>query len=215
MTDLTTKKPSTEARFWDKVADRYAQKPIADEDSYRTKLWLTQTNFAPEMKILEFGCGTGSTALEHAPHVRHVLATDISGRMIEIARAKQRSAGIDNVTFSQTSIANLEAPDGSFDAILGLNVLHLVKNRDGVIEKVHRMLAPGGLFVTSTACLADTMAWFGLVAPVGRLAGLVPHVEMIKARELERDIEARGFKIDHRWKPDKGVSLFLIARRTR
>lgn len=215
MTDLTMKKPSAEARFWDKVADRYAQKPVADEASYRTKLWLTQTNFAPETKILEFGCGTGSTALEHAPHVRHVLATDISERMIEIARAKQRSTGVDNVTFSRADIADFEAPDGSFDAILGLNVLHLLKDRNGIIDKVHRMLTPGGLFVTSTACLADTMAWFGLFAPAGRLAGLIPHVEMIKARELEREIETRGFKIDHRWKPDKGVSLFLIARRKR
>lgn len=213
MTISTAKNPAPAAEFWNKVADRYAQKPIADEASYRNKLWLTQTHFTPDMKVMEFGCGTGSTALEHAPFVDHILATDISVRMIEIARAKRRASGIRNVCFEQIAIEDFEAPDESFDAVLGLSILHLVKDRDEIIEKVRRMLKPGGLFVTSTVCLGDAMAWFKLVAPVGRTVGLMPYVAVFKTAELEESIEAHGFEIDHRWKPDKGASHFLIARR--
>ena len=38
------------------------------------------------MEVLEFGCGTGSTALTLAPNVRHIQATDVSPKMLEIAR---------------------------------------------------------------------------------------------------------------------------------
>jgi len=39
---------------------------------------------------LEFGCGTGSTALLHASFVKHMTATDISDEMIEIAKQKAK-----------------------------------------------------------------------------------------------------------------------------
>lgn len=45
------------------MAKRYARQPIADEAAYRRKLEVTRTYFRPDMHVLEFGCGTGSTAL--------------------------------------------------------------------------------------------------------------------------------------------------------
>lgn len=201
------------ARFWDKVADRYARKPVPDEAVYRRKLAITQGYFTPEMDVLEFGCGTGSTALEHAPFVRRILATDVSGRMIEIARGKARATKIANVRFEQAAIEELDAPDDSFDAVLGLSILHLLADRDAAIAKAHRLLKPGGLFVTSTVCLGDTKAWFKWVGPVGRALGLMPFVGTFTAADLERAIENQGFAIDHRWQPDGSDSLFLVARR--
>src|SRR5215217_1657238 len=61
-----------EDRFWDNLAERYARQPIADEAAYQTKLDITRSYLHPDMAVLEFGCGTGSTALQHAPHVRHI-----------------------------------------------------------------------------------------------------------------------------------------------
>ena len=40
------------------------------------------------MEVLEFGCGTGGTAIIHAPYVKHIRAIDISGNMIAIAKGK-------------------------------------------------------------------------------------------------------------------------------
>lgn len=72
-------------RRWNRSAARYARRPIADQSAYLKKIALTQSYFRPDMDVLEFGCGTGSTAPIHAPKVRSYLATDASPRMIEIA----------------------------------------------------------------------------------------------------------------------------------
>lgn len=57
-------------KFWDRMANKYARQPIADEAAYQHKLDVTRQHFTPQSKVLEFGCGTGSTALLHAPHVK-------------------------------------------------------------------------------------------------------------------------------------------------
>ena len=82
---------SPSAKFWDKIAEKYAKQPIADEASYQKKLQVTQEYFTPEMEVLEFGCGTGSTAIIHAPYVKQIRAIDISENMIAIAKNERTS----------------------------------------------------------------------------------------------------------------------------
>ena len=115
-------------RIWNWIAKRYAKSPVKNEIVYQKKLQVTQEYFKPNMKVLEFGCGTGSTAIAHASYVNHILATDFSENMLEIAREKARLSGIENITFELTTIENLEAASKSFNAVLGLNILHLVKH---------------------------------------------------------------------------------------
>ena len=66
------------AKFWDKIADQYSKESIADEAAYQKKLQVTQEYLKPHMEVLEFGCGTGSTAIIHAPYVKHIRAIDYS-----------------------------------------------------------------------------------------------------------------------------------------
>ena len=73
------------ARFWDKIAERYSKRPIADEAAYQKKLQVTREYLRPDMEVLEFGCGTGSTAITHAPCVKHIHAIDISPKMIMLS----------------------------------------------------------------------------------------------------------------------------------
>ena len=141
------------SRFWDRIAERYAKRPVADEDAYQKKLQVTRDYLRPDMEVLEFGCGTGSTAIAHAPYVKHIQAIDISSKMIDIAQRKAAADNVENVTFVQSGIEEYSAPDQSLDAVLGLSILHLLENKEEAIAKVHRMLKPGGIFVTSTACL--------------------------------------------------------------
>jgi len=47
------------ARFWDKIAERYSKRPIADEAAYQKKLQVTREYFRPDMEVLEFGGGIG------------------------------------------------------------------------------------------------------------------------------------------------------------
>ena len=201
------------ARFWDRIAERYSKRPIADEAAYRKKLEVTREYFRPDMNVLELGCGTGSTAIAHAPFVKHIRAVDISSKMIEIARRKADAANIDNVTFERSTIDELDAPVQSLDAVLGLSILHLVENKEAVITRVHSMLKPGGVFVTSTACLADSMGWFKYIAPIGRLLGLIPLVKIFTAEELQDSLTRAGFEIDYNWQPGKGKARFIVAKK--
>ena len=94
---------SRSTKFWDRIAKRYSKQPIADEQAYQKKLAVTREYFRPEMQVLEFGCGTGSTAIAHAPYVKHIHASDISSKMIAIAKQKALAAGVENVTFEQAT----------------------------------------------------------------------------------------------------------------
>ena len=202
-----------EARFWDRTAARYAKRPVGDEAAYNKKLAKTREYLGPDIKVLEFGCGTGSTALAHAPYVAHIRATDISAKMIEIARAKAEAKHAQNVTFERTSIEELDVPKDSIDVVLGLSILHLVADREGAIVKVYRMLKPGGVFISNTACLGDKLKVFKLIGPIGRLLGLIPRVEVFTRRQLMDSLCVAGFQIDYQWQPGSGVALFVVARK--
>jgi len=204
---------NTESRFWDRLAERYARQPIADEAAYQHKLRVTQGYLRPDMQLLEFGCGTGSTALIHAPHVAHIRAIDYSENMLAIAHGKARDAGIENVTFEQADIAGLDVPDDTYDMVLGLSILHLLHDKQAVIDKVARMLKPAGLFVSSTACLRDTMAVFKYLAPVGKALRLLPQLDVMTTAELRRSVEQGGFGIEQLWQPKRGAAVFIVARK--
>ena len=201
------------AKFWDRVAQRYSKRPVADEAAYQKKLQVTRDYLRPGMEVLELGCGTGSTAILHAPCVKHILATDISSNMIEIARGKAGAEEIENITFERSAIEELDVPDRSLDAVLALSVLHLLSDWKAVISRVHNMLKRGGIFVTSTACIGDSMKFFKIVAPIGKFFGLMPLVMVFTTKELEESISDAGFKIDCQWQPGKNKAVFIVARK--
>ena len=201
------------AKFWDKIAEKYSKQPIADEAAYQKKLQVTQEYFKPEMEVLEFGCGTGSTAIIHASYVKHIRAIDISEEMIAIAQSKADAQNINNVTFEQLTIEELTVADETFDVVLGLSILHLLENKQKAIAKVYKMLKPGGIFITSTVCLGDTMKWFKLIAPIGKFLGFFPLIKVFKVKELATSLTDTGFAIDYQWQPGKGKAVFIVAKK--
>lgn len=201
-------------KFWNRIAKRYAKKPVGNEVAYQRKLATTREYFRPDMEVLEIGCGTGSTAIAHAPFVRHIRAIDISDRMIDIAKDKAGSAGVQNVTFEVRGIEGLDVASESVDAVLALSLLHLLEDREAAIGRIHDMLKAGGIFVSNTVCLGDNMRWFRFVEPVGRWLGVFPLVRIFTRNELEESLSSTGFEIEHAWQPDKAV-VFIIARKTR
>lgn len=197
--------------FWEKIANRYSKQPVADEATYQKKLQVTREYLQPDMEVLEFGCGTGSTAITHAPNVKHVQAIDISANMIEIAQAKAKAGNVENVTFERSTIDEFSAPDQSLDAVMGLSILHLLDNVDEIVGKVHKMLKPGGIFISSTACIGDTMKFLKFIAPIGKPFGLLLNV--FTRKELQNSLTNAGFEIDQQWQPGEGKAVFIVARK--
>lgn len=201
------------ARYWNRIAKRYSKQPIADEATYEKKLELTRRYFRPDSEVLEFGCGTGSTALLHAPFVKHILATDIARNMIEIARDKAVAANIGNVTFECASVEAMDLAGRSLDVVLGLNILHLLEDMDNSIGTVYKMLKPGGVFISSTACVGDMNILYRVIVPVGRFLRLFPPVEVFTVEDLKSSLTGAGFEIEQFWHPGRSTAVFIVARK--
>lgn len=199
--------------FWDRTADKYAAQPVADQASYEHKLAETRKRLSPEMNLLEFGCGTGTTALIHAPYVASITALDISTRMIEICNEKAQQQGIANVSFRTGTLDSFEASDESFDAVLGMSILHLLPDHDAAVKRVWQLLKPGGRFFSSTACLKDGNILLRLALPVLRAIGVAPYVASFSTAELTGQMQKAGFEIELQWQPKPGKAVFIIARK--
>jgi len=203
-----------EATFWDKTAAKYFAQHIKDEEAYQIKLKITREHLKPSFRVLEFGCGTGGTAIKHAPHVEHIHAIDISEEMLNFGRQQAEEAGVDNVTFECADIADSEAPEASYDAILGMSILHLVRDKDAVIAKLHKLLKPGGVLITSTVCLADSHWYLRPVLWIGQKLGRLPYVSFLKPNGLENALVAAGFRTVHHWAPAKSSVVFMVSERS-
>lgn len=201
------------ARFWDRMAERYSRSPIADEAAYQTKLSMTREYLDSDMSVLEFACGTGSTALLHAPYVKTIEAIDVSGKMIAIAQQKAEDAGITNVSFSKSAIETFDAPEASFDMVMGMSILHLLADRQAAMAKVFSFLKPGGTFVSSTVCLSEGYSIFKVLGPIGKAVGLMPLLRVFSSDELVADLKAAGFQVERKWRPGKRKAIFIVARK--
>ena len=206
---------STSDKFWDSKAEGYAKSPISDEETYQKKLTETQAIFSPDMQVLEFGCGTGTTAVHHAPHVLHIDAIDISQNMIEIGRRKVSESNIGNITFTRGTVTDFNADAASLDAVLALNVIHLLPDRQSVLTEVARILKPNGVFVSSTGCLGSSyLRFIRLFVPLGKLLGLMPDVFVLTESELASEITDTGFAIESQWHHGMNdIDVFIIARK--
>lgn len=203
---MTAKTP----KFWNWMAERYAKSPIADEASYQAKLAKTLEYMDQESRVGELGCGTGSTAIYIAPHVREIVASDFAENMIAIARRKAEAAGLTNADFR---VGSMEVLDGEFDAFLCHSILHLVHNPQDIIAEAAAKLKPGGVLISSTACVADMGVGMKILLPFLRWPwlGLTPYA---RTRDEMREMYRKaGLEIVHDWQPSKKAALFLIGRK--
>ena len=208
---------SRKARFWDRIARKYAADPIADMPGYEATLRRVQGLLTAEMNVLEIGCGTGSTALRLAPFTRRLLATDVSAGMIAIAREKLAAEPIPQLAFA---LADADAPaigPGEYDAVLAFNLLHLVSDLDGALARVVQALKPGGRLISKTACVAEMnplIRW--LAIPVMQAIGKAPHVLLFDADTLQAAMVRQGLVIEaverHGTK-GKDIRVFIVARK--
>lgn len=200
------------AVFWDRRAESYAKSPVGDEETYNEKLAATQRYFDADSQVFEFGCGTGTTAIHHAPFVSKIVATDISSNMIEIARKKAVASNITNVEFQCSTLENFEAADASFDVVMAHNILHLLEDPERAIRRSYQLLKPGGVFVTSTGCLGDSFSHWRVMLIIMRVLRRAPYVYVLKRVTLEKYLGDAGFEIDLEWRRKKQAAFIILKK---
>lgn len=204
-----------DAGFWDRAARKYAADPIKDMPGYERTLDRVGELLKGSDAVLEIGCGTGTTALRIAPSVSRLTATDVSSEMIAIARERATAQACQNVEFAVATAEHAPGPDGAYDAVLAFNLLHLIADRPAAFARVHRLLKPGGLFISKTPCLSEMNPVIRLAVPVMRLVGKAPYVSFFSATALEAEIADAGFAIIERGRHGserKDARIFIVAR---
>ena len=199
--------------FWDRIAPKYARKPIADMAAYERKLARVAALLRPADRVLEIGCGTGGTALRLANMAANITATDISARMIGIAQSKLGPDAPNNVSFRQAR-ADDPVESASFDAICAFSLLHLVDDVPAVLRHAHDQLKPGGLLIAKTVCLKDGNILIRWLVSVLHAIGYAPKVHFISAEEHVAQIRTAGFQIEQIEYLGSGrMAPFVVARR--
>jgi ubiquinone/menaquinone biosynthesis C-methylase UbiE len=186
---------ASDARFWDRTSRKYALGAIADQAGYERTLERTRVLLGSGDKVLELGCGTGTTALRLAGDVQHYLATDISAGMIAIANEKHAAGPIPALDFRTATVEALTPDASQFNAVLGFNYLHLVRDLRGTLRRIHALLVAEGLFISKTPCVGDMNPLIRFALPAMRAIGKAPYAGVFRAADLSQHICAAGFDV--------------------
>lgn len=98
-------------------------------------------------RVLDLGCGYGWHCIYAAKQgAEYVLGTDISHKMLEVAKEKTGSPAVE---YRCGAMEELEADAESFDVVLSSLAFHYIEDFPPLVEKIQNWLKPGGSFVFS------------------------------------------------------------------
>ena len=96
-------------------------------------------------QTLDVGAGAGHTALAFAPHVAHVVATDLTQQMLAKTAELAAGRGLTNVETKIADAESLPFGDDSFDLVTCRLAFHHFPNSRQAVSEFARVLKPGGV----------------------------------------------------------------------
>lgn len=133
-----------------KIVDQFTRwaKPFADlpvhADADGMARTLAAAAITPDARVLDVACGPGIVACAVAPHAAHVTGIDLTPAMIEQARERQRTTGLDNLEWQVGDATRLPCDDGAFDVVLTRYSFHHMPSPERVLGEMKRVCRPGG-----------------------------------------------------------------------
>jgi ubiquinone/menaquinone biosynthesis C-methylase UbiE len=206
-------------KFWDKQAKRYDLAERQFEHVYKDIIFKTGKYLSSTDNALDYGCATGTKTIELANKVQHIHGLDISTEMIKEAIKKKDESKVSNISFSQGTIFNTNLEKTSFDKIIAYGIIHLLEDNQKVIQRIYELLKPGGLFISTTACMKDKMSCKKRIEVATYLfmkrLGISPlHINMFKSSDVEKLFVDQNFQIVEVEKIIHGIpAIFIVARK--
>jgi SAM-dependent methyltransferase len=100
------------------------------------------------LKVLDLGCGDGTTALPSAQTGAEVLGVDIARNLVEAGNRRANEHGLTNLTFREGDASNLAAiPDAEFDVVMSIFGAMFAPRPFDVAKEMVRVAKPGGKIV--------------------------------------------------------------------
>jgi ubiquinone/menaquinone biosynthesis C-methylase UbiE len=161
-----------ERQAWNLVARRYDSHLTPPFTPFCQKL-VSLAKLEKGQQVLDVATGSGLAALLSAPLVGpngRVTGTDLSDAMIELARERALTEGIQNVEFLQMDAERLEFPSESFDAVLCALGLMLFPAPDKALSEMRRVLRTAGSVALCVMGRGSRVALRALIEP------FVPHM---------------------------------------
>ena len=206
-------------QFWDKQANKYDAAEIQFASVYKDIIVRTRKYLTANDHVLDFGCATGTKTLQLADGVNHIHGLDFSAEMIKEAVKKKDNTNVQNISFSQGTIYDEKLKSVSFDSIIAYGILHLLVDKEKAVRRIFELLKPGGLFISTTACFKEKMAFrnrleFTAFVCSKRL-GISPlHLNMFSAGDVKELMVHHGFQLIEAEKLFTGISsVFCVARK--
>ena len=185
-------------KMWNKLAKNWDTPGVSLGENDLRIIERTKKYLDAGSVVLDYGCATGSIALEIAGMAKEVHGIDISPNMVEIARTKADEREIKNIAFTKATIFDESLKAGTFDLILSLSILHLVENPTEVMGRINQLLKPGGVFISATPCLGEkTFVSILMNIPIFLLSrvGVIPPITFFSASSLTATITNANFQI--------------------
>jgi ubiquinone/menaquinone biosynthesis C-methylase UbiE len=136
--------PSPNKALWEKGDfTRIAQTMRESGDQLVEKIGVTKG-----MKVLDLGCGDGTTAVPEARRGADVRGVDIARNLVEAGNARAREMGLGNLTFEEGDATGLTAlKDKSFDLVVSIFGAMFAPKPNDVAREMVRVTKPGGRIV--------------------------------------------------------------------
>ncbi len=100
------------------------------------------------LKVLDLGCGDGTTALPEAKLGADVLGVDIAKNLVAAGNARAKAAGLSNCRFQEGDASNLQGlADQSFDLVVSIFGAMFAPRPFDVAKEMVRVTKPGGRIV--------------------------------------------------------------------
>ncbi len=169
-----------------------------------TRRLLDGANLPAKAKVLDAGCGLGSSArLAALEYDLDIDACDVSGAGIRRARVLAEGAGA-TVRFAEASLLRLPYEDGRFAGVLAECVLSTTPKLPALSE-LRRVTAAGGALLITDVTATDALDAPELIADVLCLTGAW------RPAELEDLASSSGFQIERTW--DETASIVALLDR--
>ena len=100
------------------------------------------------LKVLDLGCGDGTTALPAAKLGADVLGVDIARNLVEAGNKRAQKHGLTNLEFQEGDASNLEQiPDNIFDLVVSVYGAMFAPKPFEVAKEMVRVTRPGGQII--------------------------------------------------------------------